>query len=78
MTDVEGTILQSLVLPVKSPVDSDERPARFPRSEVINAIRHALAWKLCSTKEHDFCVVALEEALGRGRPEKFNTDQSLP
>ena len=25
-----------------------------------------------------FCAGALEEALGKGKPEVFNTDQSLP
>ena len=28
--------------------------------------------------EADFCVDALQEALGQGRPEVFHTDQSLP
>ena len=33
-----------------------------------------LAWKL-SHHGHRFCVAALEEALGKGRPVIFNTDQ---
>ena len=37
--------------------------------------RHVLAWKLSNTMDTSFCVVALEEALGKGRPEIFNTDQ---
>ncbi len=37
--------------------------------------RYVLAWKLSNTMENDFCVAALEEALGKGRPETFNTDQ---
>jgi putative transposase len=37
--------------------------------------RYVLAWKLSNTMENDFCVAALEEALGKGRPEIFNTDQ---
>jgi putative transposase len=37
--------------------------------------RHVLAWKLSNTMDTDFCVAALEEALSRGRPEVFNTDQ---
>ena len=37
--------------------------------------RYVLAWKLSNTLENDFCVAALEEALGKGRPEIFNTDQ---
>ena len=37
--------------------------------------RHVLAWKLSNTMDTSFCVAALEEALGKGRPEIFNTDQ---
>ena len=37
--------------------------------------RHVLAWKLSKTMDTSFCVAALEEALGKGRPEIFNTDQ---
>jgi len=37
--------------------------------------RHVLAWRLSNTLEAGFCVEALEESLGRGRPEIFNTDQ---
>ena len=38
--------------------------------------RKVLSWKLSNTLESDFCVAALEEALGKyGRPEIFNTDQ---
>ncbi|MCJ2532253.1 MAG: IS3 family transposase, partial [Candidatus Thermoplasmatota archaeon] len=37
--------------------------------------RYVLAWKLSNTLETDFCVAALGEALARGRPEIFNTDQ---
>jgi putative transposase len=41
--------------------------------------RAVLAWRLSNTLAADFCVEALEEALVRyGRPEIFNTDQSLP
>ena len=41
--------------------------------------RAVLAWRLSNTFDADFCVEALEEALSRyGRPEIFNTDQSLP
>jgi len=28
--------------------------------------------------EVDFCVETLEDALGKAKPEIFNTDQSLP
>ena len=31
--------------------------------------RHVLAWKLSNTMDTSFCVAALEEALGKGRPE---------
>ncbi len=37
--------------------------------------RYVLSWKLSNTLDSDFCVDALEEALGFGRPEIFNTDQ---
>ena len=42
------------------------------------ASRAVLAWRLSNTMDVSFCVSALEEALARfGRPEIFNTDQSL-
>jgi putative transposase len=37
--------------------------------------RYVLAWELSNTLESGFCVVALNQALGRGRPGIFNTDQ---
>jgi putative transposase len=37
--------------------------------------RYVLSWRLSNTLDADFCVEALEEALGKGRPEIFNTDQ---
>ena len=37
--------------------------------------RYVLAWRRSSTLEAGFCVEALEEPLGKGRPEVFNTDQ---
>jgi putative transposase len=37
--------------------------------------RYVLTWKLSNTLENDFCVAALGEALSKGRPEIFNTDQ---
>jgi len=33
------------------------------------------AWRLSNTLDADFCVEALEEALSKGRPDVFNTDQ---
>ena len=33
------------------------------------------AWRLSNTLEADFCIDALDEALGREVPEVFNTDQ---
>jgi putative transposase len=40
------------------------------------ASRKVLAWRLSNTMSADFCVEALEEALGNfGPPEIFNTDQ---
>ena len=37
--------------------------------------RYVLAWRLSNTLEADFCTEALEEAMGQGQPEVFNTDQ---
>ena len=37
--------------------------------------RYVLAWRLSNTLDADFCVGALEEALRKGRPDVFNTDQ---
>jgi putative transposase len=34
-----------------------------------------LSWRLSNTLDADFCVEALEEALRKGRPDIFNTDQ---
>ena len=37
--------------------------------------RYVLAWRLSNTLEGTFCLEMLDEAVGRGRPEVFNTDQ---
>jgi putative transposase len=37
--------------------------------------RYVLSWRLSNTLDADFCVEALQEALRKGRPEIFNTDQ---
>ena len=37
--------------------------------------QYVLSWRLLGTLEAGFCVEALMEALDRGRPEVFNTDQ---
>jgi len=37
--------------------------------------RYVVAWRLSNTLDADFCVEALEEALGKGTTEVFNTDQ---
>ena len=37
--------------------------------------RYVLSWQLPTTMEADFCVEALEQALGSSRPRIFNTDQ---
>ncbi len=37
--------------------------------------RHVLSWRLSNSLDVRFCLEALEEALGRGKPEIFNTDQ---
>ena len=39
--------------------------------------RYVLAWRLSNSLDSDFCVEALEEALARGRPKIFNTDQGV-
>ena len=36
-----------------------------------------IAWKLSNTLDGAFCQEMLEEALGRGTPEVFNTDQGV-
>jgi putative transposase len=40
--------------------------------------RYVIAWKLSNTVGGSFCREVLEEALGRGTPEVFNTDQGVP
>ena len=37
--------------------------------------RYVVAWRLSNSLDVGFCVECLEEALSRGRPEIFNTDQ---
>jgi putative transposase len=37
--------------------------------------RYVLSWRLSNTLEGRFCVEALDDALSKGRPEIFNTDQ---
>lgn len=37
--------------------------------------RYVISWRLSNTLDDDFCVSALEEALSKGTPEIFNTDQ---
>ena len=37
--------------------------------------QYVVAWRLSNTLEADFCIDALDEALGQGNPEIFNTDQ---
>ena len=37
--------------------------------------RYVLAWQLSNTLDGSFCLEVLEQALERGRPEIFNTDQ---
>ena len=37
--------------------------------------RYVLSWRLSNTLDTDFCVDALKEALRKGRPDIFNTDQ---
>ena len=37
--------------------------------------RYVLAWRLSNTLEVGLCIAALKEALSKGQPEIFNTDQ---
>lgn len=39
--------------------------------------RFVLAWRLSNSLESRFCIEALEEALNKGRPVIFNTDQGV-
>jgi putative transposase len=39
--------------------------------------RFVLAWRLSNTLDGSFCLEMLEEALSRGRPEVFNSDQGV-
>src|SRR5213076_2271583 len=39
--------------------------------------RFVLAWRLSNTLDGSFCLDLLDEALARGRPEVFNTDQGV-
>src|SRR5262249_22106171 len=39
--------------------------------------RYVVAWRLSNTLDGSFCLEMLDEALSRGRPEVFNTDQGV-
>ena len=39
--------------------------------------RYVIAWRLSNTLDGSFCQEMLEEALGWGKPEVFNTDQGV-
>jgi len=39
--------------------------------------RYVIAWRLSNTLDGEFCLDMLEEALRRGQPEVFNTDQGV-
>jgi len=39
--------------------------------------RYVLAWQLSNTLDARFCLAALQQALSRGRPDIFNTDQGV-
>jgi putative transposase len=39
--------------------------------------RYVLAWRLSNLLDTSFCVEVVEKALGKGRPEIFNTDQGF-
>jgi len=39
--------------------------------------RYVIGWRLSNTLDGSFCLEMLEEALGAGKPEVFNTDQGV-
>jgi putative transposase len=39
--------------------------------------RYVLSWRLSNTLDTQFCIDALDVALGKGRPDIFNTDQGV-
>ena len=39
--------------------------------------RYVISWRLSNTLDGSFCLDMLEEALGQGKPEVFNTDQGV-
>jgi len=39
--------------------------------------RYVIAWRLSNTLDGSFCLEMLDEALSRGRPDVFNTDQGV-
>jgi putative transposase len=39
--------------------------------------RYVVAWRILNTLDGSFCLEMLDEALARGRPEVFNTDQGV-
>ena len=39
--------------------------------------RYVLAWRLSNTLDGSFCLDMLDEALSRGKPDVFNTDQGV-
>jgi putative transposase len=39
--------------------------------------RYVIAWRLSNTLDGSFCLEMLDEALSRGKPEVFNTDQGV-
>jgi putative transposase len=39
--------------------------------------RYVLSWRLSNTMDSDFCVEALKDAMRKGKPEIFNTDQGV-
>ena len=39
--------------------------------------RYVISWRLSNTMDSDFCVEALKDAMRKGKPEIFNTDQGV-
>ena len=52
-----------------------QRMSKSARASASASLTLSWDWRLSNTRETDFCVEALQEALGQGRPQVFNTDQ---
>src|SRR5262245_5265981 len=53
------------------------RGFRYPAAIIDWFGRYVVGWRLSNTLDGSFCVEMLDEALRRGKPEVFNTDQGV-